>query len=135
MPLKSTMQSFLDDPSPKNESKLINLLLKADLLAPILMLSPLAKPDGNAFYEEEGSNIKFVILENENDEGFYPAFTSKDELLKWRNDTEQEVLNLRLKDYANMLFSEQNRYKGVVIDAFSHSLVLDMKFLKAIFKD
>ncbi|MDL0088777.1 SseB family protein [Campylobacter gastrosuis] len=135
MPLKSAMQSFLDDPSPKNESKLINLLLKADFLAPILMLSPLAKPDGNAFYEEEGSNIKFVILENENDEGFYPAFTSKNELLKWRNDTEQEVLNLRLKDYANMLFSEQNRYKGVVIDAFSHSLVLDIEFLKAIFKE
>lgn len=134
MDVKSAMDAFLADPSEANEKNLIACLKKAEFFAPIVAAAPLAKPDGNAFYEEEGSNIKFALLEDEDtNEKFFPAFTGRDEMVKWRADSEQEAINLRLKDYAAMLNSEKNEYAGVVIDAYSHALRLDSNFFKALF--
>ncbi|MCR4941790.1 MAG: SseB family protein [Campylobacter sp.] len=127
------MQKFLEDPSAKNEKKLITELKEAEFLAPILLLSPLAKPDGGAIYEEEGSNIKFVLLEDEDtNESYFPAFTSKDELKKWRNDDEQESIKLKLSEYLAMLEDKKGKIQGVVINAFDENLILNQKVLQSI---
>lgn len=134
MDVKSAMDAFLADPSEANEKNLIACLKKAEFFAPIVAAAPLAKPDGNAFYEEEGSNIKFALLEDEDtNEKFFPAFTGRDEMIKWRADSEQEAINLRLKDYAAMLGGKKNECAGVVIDVYSHALRLDGNFFKALF--
>ena len=123
MDVKYAMDAFLADPSEANEKNLIVCLKKAEFFAPIVAATPLVKPDGNAFYEEEGSNIKFALLEDEDtSEKFFPAFTGRDEMIKWRADSEQEAINLRLNECA-----------GVVIDAYSHALRLDWNFFKALF--
>lgn len=133
MNLKNAMQNFIKSGSKDDEIVLINELNKAELLAPIILSSPLSKPDGGAIYEEEGSNIKFIILEDEiNDWGYYPAFTDRDELLKWRSDSEQETLSLRLKDFYAMLSHENNVYKGVVINAYGENFVLSTELLGGI---
>ncbi|QKG28921.1 SseB family protein [Campylobacter sp. RM16187] len=131
--LTKTMQNFLDNPNNKNENTLINELRKAEFIAPVIINQALAKPDGKAVYEEEGSNIKFILLEDEeSDLGYFPAFTSKEEMMKWRNDSEQEILNLELKNYLAMLESSKEKYAGIVIDAFSHSFILSTATLKKI---
>ena len=131
--LNDFIDAFLLDGGEQSEKALISALKKAEFLAPVLINQALAKPDGSAVYEEEGSNIKFVLLEDE-DSGlsYFPAFSSRAEMMRWRNDAEQEAINLRLKDYAAMLESVDGKYSGVVIDAFSHSLILDLAKLKAI---
>jgi len=130
--LNDFIDAFLLDGSKQSEKALISALKKAEFLAPVLINQALAKPDGSAVYEEEGSNIKFVLLEDEESGlSYFPAFSSRAEMMKWRNDAEQEAINLRLKDYAAMLDSAEGKYAGVVIDAFSHSLILDLAKLKA----
>ncbi|MCD8212949.1 MAG: SseB family protein [Campylobacter sp.] len=130
------MQKFISEPNADNEILLLNELKKAEFLAPVIISAPLAKPDGGAIYEEEGSNIKFILLESEEDKTtFFPAFTDRSEMMKWRNDSEQEVLNLRIKDYIIMLENSSGKYSGIVIDAFSHSLILNLRQLKAICKE
>ena len=130
--MQEVMDKFLNDPSQQNEVNLISVLKKATFFAPVLLNQALAKPDGGVVYEEEGSNIKFVLLEDEESGlSYFPAFSSRAEMMKWRNDAEQEAINLRLKDYAAMLDSAEGKYAGVVIDAFSHSLILDLAKLKA----
>jgi len=131
--LNDFIDAFLLDGGEQSEKALISVLKKTEFLAPVLINQALAKPDGSAVYEEEGSNIKFVLLEDE--EGglsYFPAFSSRTEMMRWRNDAEQEAINLRLKDYAAMLESAEGKYAGIVIDAFSHSLILDLAKLKAI---
>lgn len=129
--LNDFIDAFLLDGSKQSEKALIAALKKAEFLAPVLINQVLAKP-GGAVYEEEGSNIKFVLLEDEESGlSYFPAFSSRAEMMKWRNDAEQEAINLRLKDYAAMLDSAEGKYAGVVIDAFSHSLILDLAKLKA----
>ena len=131
--LNDFIDAFLLDGDEQSEKALISALKKAEFLAPVLINQALAKPDGSAVYEEEGSNIKFVLLEDEESGlSYFPAFSSRAEMMRWRNDAEQEAINLRLKDYAAMLESAEGKYAGVVIDAFSHSLILDLAKLKAI---
>ena len=130
--LNDFIDAFLLDGSEQSEKALIAALKKTEFLAPVLINQALAKPDGSAVYEEEGSNIKFVLLEDEESGlSYFPAFSSRAEMMRWRNDAEQEAINLRLKDYAAMLESAEGKYAGVVIDAFSHSLILDLAKLKA----
>ena len=131
--LNDFIDAFLLDGSKQSQKALIVALKKAEFLAPVLINQALAKPGGSAVYEEEGSNIKFVLLEDEESKlSYFPAFSSRAEMMRWRNDAEQEAINLRLKDYAAMLDSAEGKYAGVVIDAFSHSLILDLAKLKAI---
>ena len=131
--LNDFIDAFLLDGGEQSEKALIAALKKTEVLAPVLINQALAKPDGSAVYEEEGSNIKFVLLEDEESGlSYFPAFSSRAEMMKWRNDAEQEAINLHLKDYAAMLDSAEGKYAGVVIDAFSHSLILDLAKLKAI---
>ena len=131
--LSDFIDAFLLDGGEQSEKALIAALKKTEFLAPVLINQALANPDGSAVYEEEGSNIKFVLLEDEESGlSYFPAFSSRAEMMRWRNDAEQEAINLRLKDYAAMLESAEGKYAGVVIDAFSHSLILDLAKLKAI---
>ena len=131
--LNDFIDAFLLDGGEQSEKALISVLKKTEFLAPVLINQALAKPDGSAVYEEEGSNIKFVLLEDEESGlSYFPAFSSRGEMMRWRNDAEQEAINLRLKDYAAMLESAEGKYAGIVIDAFSHSLILDLAKLKAI---
>ena len=131
--LSDFIDAFLLDGGEQSEKALIAALKKTEFLVPVLINQALAKPDGSAVYEEEGSNIKFVLLEDEESGlSYFPAFSSRAEMMRWRNDAEQEAINLRLKDYAAMLESAEGKYAGVVIDAFSHSLILDLAKLKAI---
>ena len=131
--LNDFIDAFLLDGSEQSEKALISALKKTEFLAPVLINQALAKPDGSAVYEEEGSNIKFVLLEDEESGlSYFPAFSSRGEMMRWRNDAEQEAINLRLKDYAAILDGAEGKYAGVVIDAFSHSLILDLTKLKAI---
>ena len=131
--LNDFIDAFLLDGGEQSEKALIAVLKKTEFLAPVLINQALAKPDGSAVYEEEGSNIKFVLLEDEESGlSYFPAFSSRAEMMRWRNDAEQEAINLRLKDYAAMLDGAEGKYAGVVIDAFSHSLILDLAKLKAI---
>ena len=131
--LNDFIDAFLLDGSKQSQKALIVALKKAEFLAPVLINQALAKPGGSAVYEEEGSNIKFVLLEDEESGlSYFPAFSSRAEMMRWRNDAEQEAINLRLKDYAAMIEGGEGKYAGVVIDAFSHSLILDLAKLKAI---
>lgn len=121
--MQEAMDKFLEDPNQQNEVNLISALKKASFFAPVLLNQALAKPDGGVVYEEEGSNIKFVLLEDECEKlSYFPAFTSKEAMRLWRNDSEQESIEIGLKEYLAML--KESNYAGVVIDAFSYDFIL-----------
>ena len=121
--MQEVMDKFLKEPNQQNEVNLIAALKKASFFAPVLLNQALAKPDGGVVYEEEGSNIKFILLEDEGDKlSYFPAFTSKEAMKLWRNDSEQESIEIGLKEYLAML--KESSYAGVVIDAFSYDFIL-----------
>ena len=129
--MQEAMDKFLSDPSQKNEINLISALKKATFFAPVLLNQALAKPDGGVVYEEEGSNIKFILLEDESEKlSYFPAFTSKEAMKLWRNDSEQESIEIGLKEYLAML--KESSYAGVVVDAFGYDFVLKRELIEKI---
>ncbi|OUT19095.1 SseB family protein [Campylobacter concisus] len=121
--MQEVMDKFLKEPNQQNEVNLIAALKKASFFAPVLLNQALAKPDGGVVYEEEGSNIKFILLEDDGDKlSYFPAFTSKEAMRLWRNDSEQESIEIGLKEYLAML--KESSYAGVVVDAFSYDFIL-----------
>ena len=129
--LNDFIDAFLLDGSKQSEKALIAALKKAEFLAPVLINQVLAKPDGGAVYEEEGSNIKFILLEDESEKlSYFPAFTSKEAMKLWRNDSEQESIEIGLKEYLAML--KESSYAGVVVDAFSYDFVLKRELIEKI---
>ena len=122
---------FLNNPNKENEIKLIKALKITQFLAPIIINQPLSKLDGSAIFEEEGSNIKFITLvDDEKKLSFFPAFSSLEEMMKWRKDNEQETIQMQLKDYIALAENSQNSYAGVVINAFSCNLTLSFNVIK-----
>jgi len=68
------MDIFLNNPSKENEINLIAELKKTKFIAPVIINQALAKPDGNAVYEEEGSNIRFITLvDDDTQKNFFPS--------------------------------------------------------------
>ena len=129
--MQEAMDKFLSDPSQQNEVNLISALKKATFFAPVLLNQALAKPDGGVVYEEEGSNIKFILLEDEDEKlSYFPAFTSKEAMKLWRNDSEQESIEIGLKEYLAML--KESSYAGVVVDAFGYDFVLKRELIEKI---
>ena len=129
--MQEAMDKFLSDPSQQNEVNLISALKKATFFAPVLLNQALAKPDGGVVYEEEGSNIKFILLEDEDEKlSYFPAFTSKEAMKLWRNDSEQESIEIGLKEYLVML--KESSYAGVVVDAFGYDFVLKRELIEKI---
>ena len=129
--LNDFIDAFLLDGGEQSEKALIAALKKAEFLAPVLINQALAKPDGSAVYEEEGSNIKFILLEDESEKlSYFPAFTSKEAMKLWRNDSEQESIEIGLKEYLAML--KESSYAGVVVDAFSYDFVLKRELIEKI---
>ena len=121
--MQEAMDKFLKEPNQQNEINLIAALKKTSFFAPVLLNQALAKPDGGVVYEEEGSNIKFILLEDEGEKlSYFPAFTSKEAMKLWRNDSEQESIEIGLKEYLAML--QESSYAGVVVDAFSYDFIL-----------
>ena len=128
------MDIFLNNPSKENEINLIAELKKTKFIAPVIINQALAKPDGNAVYEEEGSNIRFITLvDDDTQKNFFPAFSNKEEMIKWRKDDEQEVIDLYLKDYITVIENSKNNYGGVVIDAFSYNFKIAYETLRKIY--
>ena len=129
--MQEAMDKFLYEPSQQNEINLIAALKKATFFAPVLLNQVLAKPDGGVVYEEEGSNIKFILLEDESEKlSYFPAFTSKEAMKLWRNDSEQESIEIGLKEYLAML--KESSYAGVVVDAFGYDFVLKRELIEKI---
>ena len=129
--MQEAMDKFLSDPCQQNEINLIAALKKATFFAPVLLNQALAKPDGGVVYEEEGPNIKFILLEDESEKlSYFPAFTSKEAMKLWRNDSEQESIEIGLKEYLAML--KESSYAGVVVDAFGYDFVLKRELIEKI---
>ena len=73
----------------------------------------------------------FILLEDEGEMiSYFPSCTRNEALTLWRNDSEQESIEIGLKEYLAML--KESSYAGVVVDAFSYDFVLKRELIEKI---
>lgn len=109
----------------------------ARLIAPITTKA-LNNTDLDPMNLEDGKEINFIFLEDENSDKFYPIFSDlkKFEEFEFEN---VEPLEITIKDYAN-IFSKEKVALGVVINPYDESFIMDKNMVlsigkKSIFED
>lgn len=102
---------------------------KAHFLS-VIMLSqePKENGDGTATFKKN-TMMKFPMLTAGNGKAFYPVFTDHAELAKWAQMQEPKTLILTFDDYAPMVLQNE-QVEGIVINPFSHNLVLDRRMVE-----
>ena len=72
----------------------------------------------------QGENIQFTLLQNQDGQPYFPAFTSWEELRKLCGPKNQQTILLTFDHYAGMILKD-NRAAGFVLDPFGCCLSFD----------
>ena len=76
----------------------------------------------------QGENIQFTLLQNQDAQPYFPAFTSWEELRKLCGPKNQQTILLTFDHYAGMILKD-NRAAGFVLDPFGCSLSFDREMV------
>lgn len=115
--LVESINNFLKEPNEKNECIMIDKILSAHYLVPIILDGEIK--DGVL---KKGSIIAFKTITNTSNETFFPAFTDWDELFKWSKNNEQTLIST-YEDLKAMLMSSDG-IMGFVINPYSQNIVI-----------
>ncbi len=76
----------------------------------------------------QGDNVQFMLLQNQDGQVYFPAFTNWDELRKLCGPKNQQTVMLNFDQYAGMILKD-NRAAGFVIDPFGCCLSFDREMV------
>ncbi len=76
----------------------------------------------------QGENIQFTLLQNQDGQPYFPAFTSWEELRKLCGPKNQQTILLSFDHYAGMILKD-NRAAGFVLDPFGCCLSFDREMV------
>lgn len=74
--------------------------------------------------DPENTQINFMMLSNPDGKHFLPAFTSLEEVRKWRKEENLQTVVTSIDNYMSILTSESNGPEGLVIDPFSSNIIM-----------
>ncbi len=91
---------------------------------------PVLNPNGTVKISD-GTKMTFALLSDKTEKRFFPAFTSPDELMKWKTAQEglPKTVNLGFDDYAALVL-DRHGADGIVIDPFGGNLMLNAKIIR-----
>lgn len=91
---------------------------------------PVLNPNGTVNIAD-GTKMTFALVSDKAGKKYFPAFTSPDELMKWKTTREglPKTVNLGFDDYAALVL-DRHGAEGIVIDPFGGNLPLDAKIIR-----
>lgn len=101
-------------------------LLKARLLCPVELETPLPVEDAPVKIE---GKIKIFGLNDQDGRSFLMAFTDAEELKKWRDKEEEQIMVWSIARYANILLKQGCPHEGVVINPFGENIIVKREYL------
>ena len=114
-----------EDNCPDNVNHLIDCVMAAQFITPGRVSEPrnVAKTDshGGTVMQQE-TQIQFQLIENQNGEKFFPAFTDADEKKKWAPSEGKQDIIMNFDGYAQVLSDPGSEVKGFVINPFGRSV-------------
>lgn len=118
--LKMAMITLKLNQNQDTEDNFITELRKAYFLIP-------AVDDGKR------DELTFMLLEDQNNNNYFQAYTDMDEYNKWSDASNSRYFVLTFDEYANIVINSEEEVKGLVLNPFTENIVLDKKTLDDIF--
>lgn len=113
--------------SPENQSHMLDLMVEAQFLAPV-SITPAPETSGGMMTNitlPPDAKIRFHMIENGSGQRFFLAFTSFEEMRKWRPNQDNQTIVANFDDYANLLKNAvgDGKIAGFVIDPFGTNVI------------
>lgn len=134
--LKKAATALREENNPKNFNAVVNLMMRSVFLAPAkIEIGEVApKPDENGRIQlPKNTKVTFALLKSGEGKSFFTAFTDAEELNKWTNKPEGQVMLLRFDDYARML-NGNDHVDGFVLNPFSDNLRFNSDMVASLLK-
>ena len=120
--LLQAMKETKEKKSKEAEWKVLTELEKAAFVTPAIVSKE----------EDGGMHIQFMTIKDQDGKQFLPAFTSDEELKKYRKDVNLQVIKCRLEQYIDVITSDEKGPFALVVDPYGENVVLTREFLVSI---
>ena len=126
--------------NPDTVNHMIDCVMNAQFITPGNVSKPqnVAKTDKNgSTVMQQETQVQFQLIENQNKEKFFPAFTDQEEKKKWTASEGKSDVVMTFDGYAEVLSEKDCEVKGFVINpfgksvAFPRDMVMSLKKQKA----
>lgn len=127
------MYEMKEKKTKEAEAKFVSELRKATFITPAIVE---VKGEDGEFKVADGSSnggdtrINFMMLTTEDGSKFLPAFTSMDEVRKWRQEEKLQTVVCNFDQYINIVASDKNGPRGIVIDAFGSNILMQRELIE-----
>ncbi len=131
------MYEMKDKKTKEAEAKFITELRRATFITPAVV--EVKGEDGEFRIAENSSQkgdtrIQFMMLQNDKKERFLPAFTSMEEVRKWRKEERFQTVVCKFDQYINIVASDPEGPKGLAIDPYGSNILLSRELLEGLKK-
>lgn len=129
------MYEMKDKKTKESEGKFISELRKATFITPAIV--EVKGEDGefkvaDSSSERGDTRIQFMMLTTESGARFLPAFTSMDEVRKWRKEEKLQTVVCHFDQYINIVTSDPEGPSGIAIDPFGSNILLSRELLQGL---
>lgn len=111
--------------TPETVNYMIDCVMAAKFITPGVVSKPrnVAKTDkSGATVMQQETQVQFQLIENNNKEKFFPAFTDEEEKLKWEGSKGKDNVVMTFDSYAQVLSEKGCEVMGFVINPFGRSV-------------
>lgn len=128
------MCNLKDRKTKEAEEKFMLELKRARFLSPAIVE---VKDENGDFQKATGgksnaseTRINFMMLSMEDGRKFLPAFTSMDEVRKWRGDEKLQCVVATMDNYISIINRDPNGPSGIVVDPFGSNIVMHRQLIE-----
>ena len=128
--LVNAMQDMLNDNNEMTRSRMINALMNAKLLSPVvrqIAVTDEARQQGNA-------RLRFTMIQNAQGNKYYMAFTDWASLNKWKKEEGQQVVHMEFDDLASIVLRKGSNIEGFVINPYSENITIPKSMILSLKK-
>ena len=123
--LLDAIEDMQEDNNPDTVNHMIDCVMKAQFISPGMVSKPqnVAKTDSNgSTVMQQETQVQFQLIENQNKEKFFPAFTDQEEKKKWKLSEGKHDVIMTFDGFAQVLAEKDCNVKGFVINPFGKSV-------------
>lgn len=122
--LLEAIVNMQEDNNPETVNEMINCLMKAQLITPANISKPtnVAKNNGTGTVMQQETQVQFMLIENQNKEKFFPAFTDREEKNKWDIAKDKQEMIMTFDSFYQVLSAPECNINGFVINPFGRSV-------------
>ncbi len=123
--LLKAIEDMQEDNNPDTVNRMIDCVMNARFISPGTVSKPqnVAKTDKNgSTVMQQETQVQFQLIENQDKEKFFPAFTDQEEKKKWTVSEGKDDVIMTFDGFAQVLSEKDCNVKGFVINPFGKSV-------------